>query len=379
MRISLPQHDLARGVITVGRGVGTAVRKTVPGTGHILLATDEGRLRLSATDLEIGITLRLAATIEEEGATVVPARLFAELVNSLPDDRVDLARTDEAHATAVACARVTATVRGGDPDEFPRIPAVGDGAAALIPADLLRTAIGQVAFAAATDDARPVFTGVLVTVAGATVTLAAADGVRLAVRSAALAHPVAGDIDALIPARALAELARILPEGDEPVEMTVTPNRAQVLFHTGSLDLVSRVIEGRYVDYSRIIPQAYATRAIVDIAEFKGAIRTAPFFARDDNNIVRLSLTPGADGALGTLTIGAAAADAGDTISQIDAAIEGEPQTVAFNIAFIADALGALPGEQAALELSGPAQPGVLRPLDGSDYLCVVMAMSAPR
>ncbi len=351
----------------------------MPGTGNILLAADEGRLRLSTTDLEIGITLRLAAMVEEEGATSVPARLFAELVNSLPDDRVDLARTDEAHATAVACAGVTATVRGDDPDEFPRIPDVGDGAAARVPSDLLRTVIGQVAFAAATDDARPVFTGVLVTVAGATVTLAAADGYRLAVRSAALAHPVDGDIGAIIPARALVELARILPEDDEPVEMTVTPNHAQVLFHTASLDLVSRLIEGQYVDYSRIIPQVYATRAIVDVAAFKGAIRTARFFARDDNNIVRLSLTPGADGALGTLTIGAAAVDAGDTVSQIDAVIEGEPQTVAFNIAFVADALGALPGEQVALDLSGPAQPGVLRPLDGSDYLCVVMAMGVPR
>jgi len=270
-------------------------------------------------------------------------------------------------------------VRGDDPDEFPHIPAVGDGAAAHIPADLLRTAIDQVAFAAATDDARPVFTGVLVTVAGATVTLAAADGYRLAVRSAALAHPVDDDISVIIPARALVELARILPEGDEPVEVTVTPNHAQVLFHTGSLDVVSRVIEGQYVDYSRIIPQAYATRAIVDVVAFKGAIRTARFFARDANNIVRLSLTPGVDGALGTLTIGAAAADAGDTVSRIDAVIEGESQTVAFNIAFVADTLGALPGEQVALDLSGPAQPGVLRPLDGSDYLCVVMAMGVPR
>src|SRR5205823_3950859 len=202
MKLSVPQEQLSRGLSIVGRGVASSARSTLPITSNILLATDEGRLRLSATDLEIGINLWVPAMVEQEGATTVPARLFTELVNSLPNERVDLAQTDEAHTTAVACARIKANIRGLDPDEFP-----------------------------------------------------------------------------LIPTRTLSELGRILPEGEEPVEVTVTPNRSQVLFHTGSLDLLSRLIEGQYVNYRQIIPQKYVSRAVVNTAEWKAATRIAGFFA----------------------------------------------------------------------------------------------------
>ena len=245
MKVSLPQDQLSRALSVVGRGVASSARSTLPVTTTILLATDENRLRLSATDLEIGINLWLPATIEEEGATTVPARLFTELVNSLPNARVDLAQTDAAHTTAVSCARVKANVRGIDPDEFPLIPTVSEQPSAAVPASLLRDMIGAVIFAVATDDTRPIFTGVLATFAGDTLTFAAADGFRLSVRSASLGEATTGDFSVIIPARTLSELGRILPDGDELVEVTVTPNRSQVLFHTGSLDLISRLIEGQ--------------------------------------------------------------------------------------------------------------------------------------
>lgn len=379
MKVSLQQEQLSRGLSIVGHGVASSARTTLPITSNILLATDDGRLRLSATDLEIGINLWLPAMIEEEGATTVPARLFTELVNSLPSGRVDLARTDEAHTTAVTCARVKANIRGMDADEFPLIPTVSEQPSAAVPADLLRNMIASVVFAAATDDARPIFTGVLATFAGNTLTFAAADGFRLSLRSATLAEPAAGDFSVIIPARTLSELGRILPDGDERVEVTVTPTRSQVLFHTGSLDLISRLIDGQYVNYRQIIPQKYAARAVVSVAEWSKATRIAGFFARDSNNIVRLSLDPGDDGAAGSLTIAATAADVGDNINQIDAVIEGEPITIAFNAKYIADVLGVISSGQVALELNGPAQPGVIRPLDGTDYLHVMMPMSVPR
>ena len=379
MKVSVQQEQLSRGLGIVGRGVASSARSTLPITSNILLATDEGRLRLSATDLEIGINLWVPAMIEEEGSTTVPARLFTELINSLPNERVDLAQTDEAHTTAVACARIKANIRGLDPDEFPLIPTVSEQPSAAVPADLLRSMINCVVFAAATDDARPIFTGVLATFAGERLTFAAADGFRLSVRSASLAEPAAGDFSVIIPARTLSELGRILPEGDEPVEVTVTPNRSQVLFHTGSLDLLSRLIEGQYVNYRQIIPQKYVSRAVVNTAEWKAATRIASFFARDSNNIVRLSLDPGEGEAVGTLTIAANAADVGDNVNQIDAVIEGEPLTVAFNARYISDVLNVITSGQVALELNGPAQPGVVKPLDGTDYLHVMMPMSIPR
>jgi len=377
VKVSLPQDQLSRALSVVGRGVASSARSTLPVTTTILLATDENRLRLSATDLEIGINLWLPATIEEEGATTVPARLFTELVNSLPNARVDLAQTDAAHTTAVSCARVKANVRGIDPDEFPLIPTVSEQPSAAVPASLLRDMIGAVIFAVATDDTRPIFTGVLATFAGDTLTFAAADGFRLSVRSASLGEATTGDFSVIIPARTLSELGRILPDGDELVEVTVTPNRSQVLFHTGSLDLISRLIEGQYVNYRQIIPQKYGTRAVVSTADWAKATRIAGFFARDSNNIVRLSLDPGEDGATGSLTIAANAADVGDNTNQIDAVIEGDALTVAFNVRYIADALSAIRSGEVALELLGSAQPGVIKPVNGVDHSVVLMPMAA--
>ncbi len=379
MKVSVPQDLLSRGLSTVGRGVASSARSTLPITSNILVATDEGRLRLSATDLEIGINLWLPATIEQDGATTLPARLFTELINSLPGGLVSLAQTDEAHTTAVTCARVKANIRGMDADEFPLIPSVSEQPSATVPADLLRSMINTVVFAAATDDARPVFTGVLATFAGDKLTFAAADGFRLSLRSATLSEPAAGDFSIIIPARTLSELGRILPEGDERVEVTVTPNRSQVLFHTGSLDLISRLIEGQYVNYRQIIPQKYAARAVVSTAEWNKATRIASFFARDSNNIVRLSLDPADGEGAGSLTVAANAADVGDNINQIDAVIEGEALNIAFNAKWISDVLNVIGSSQVALELNGPAQPGVVKPLDGTDFLHVIMPMSVPR
>lgn len=379
MKVSLPQDQLSRGLAIVGRGVASAARSTLPITSNILLATDEGRLRLSATDLEIAINLWLPAMVEEEGATTVPARLFTEHINSLPNDRVDLSQTDDAFTLFIACARTKAHVRGIDPDEFPLIPTVSEQSSASVPASLLKTMIAQVVFTAATDDTRPVFTGVLASFTGESLTLAAADGYRLSVRSAALSQS-AGAFSVIIPARTLAELARILPDGDDPVEITVTPNRSQVLFHTGTLDVISRLIEGEYVRYQQIIPRTHTVRAVVSVADWSKATKTASLYARDSNNIVRLSLDPGEGGETGLLTITANAADVGDNVSQIDAVIEGDALTVGFNVKYISEVLAVLgSGTQVALELGGPAQPGVVKPLDGTDYLHVMMPMSIPR
>src|SRR5579883_2766230 len=304
MKVSLQQEQLAKGLSVVGRGVASGARSTLPITSNILLATDEGRLRLSATDLEIGINMWLPAMVEEEGATTVPARLFTEFVNSLPGGRVDLAQVDEANTVAVSCARVKSNIRGMDADEFPLIPTVSEQPSAAVPADLLRSMITSVVFAASKDDARQVFMGVLATFAGDKLTFAAADGYRLSLRSATLSEPSAGDFSVIIPARTLAELGRILPEGDERVEVTVTPNRSQVLFHTASLDLVSRLIEGTFPNFRAIIPKESTTHAVVETKELAAAVKSASFFARDSSNIARVKINPSAEGeGTGAITI----------------------------------------------------------------------------
>src|SRR5258707_2504478 len=250
MKITCKQQDLNRGLSAVSHAVSN--RSTLPILANILLATDQGRLKLSATNLEIGINCWVDAEVVEEGTTTVPARLITDFVNSLPAAPVELSLPEDSHTISVKSLRSSSNIKGMDAAELPQIPSnEGGEPPVLLDAVLLKEMIAEVAFAAADDDSRPVLTGVLVQVGDEKITFAAADAFRLAVRVAELpgdGHP-RGDI--LIPARTLTELARILP-GEGPVEMIVTPNRSQVLFHTASLDLVSRLIEGAFPNFRAI-------------------------------------------------------------------------------------------------------------------------------
>jgi len=380
MKVSCAQDQLAKGLQIVGRGVAAPGRSALPVTSNILLATDEGRLRLSSTNLEIGINLWIPAMIESEGATTVPARLLTEFVNSLPNSRVDLDLAADTHVTTVRCARFSANIRGIDPDEFPLIPTISEQPAARIAATTLQEMIEQVAFSAAEDDSRMTFTGVLLTFSGPNLTMAATDGYRLSVRAAALAEAAEGDFSVIVPARTLNELAKILPEGEAQVEISITPNRNQILFHSTNLDLTSRLIEGQYINYRQIIPQKTATRATMVTGDLLKATRIAGFFARDGGKIMKLVVDPhGNNGSGGTITISAHAADVGDNQSVIDAQVDGPGVQVLFNVEYISEVLSVLSASEVSLELNGPAQAGMIKPVDATGYMHLMMPMSSPR
>jgi len=382
LRLSCLQENLARGLSVVGRAV--ASKSTLPVLGNILLATDEGRLKLAATNLEVGITCWVGAKVEEEGSITVPARLLTEFVNSLPPDQVDMALNARTLALGLKCAQFKANIKGIAAEEFPPIPTIGEGLSVRLDPEALQAAIGQVAFAAATDDTRPVLTGVLMGFEGNELTLAAADGYRLAVRRLELTDAVPQKLDIVVPARSLQELARILSgeaakgaKGDrEPVEVHVTPNSSQVLFHLSSVDLVSRLVEGNFPNYRQIIPQRYVTRAVLTTAEFQKAARIASFFARDSNNVIKLRLAPsGEELKPGEMTVEATAAEIGDAISGMPATIVGDNMQVAFNVKYISDVLSVIDTAQVALEVVSPSSPGVLKPVGKDDYIHVVMPM----
>jgi DNA polymerase-3 subunit beta len=385
MKIACKQQDLARGLSTVSHAVST--RSTLPILANILLATDGERLRLSATNLEIGITCWVPARVEAEGTTTVPARLFTEFVNSLPPAEVDLTLQPGGGQTLrVSGQRTSANIRGMDPAEFPAIPtAEGSEAPVALNAGDLRTMIAQVAFAAAADDARPVFTGVLAQVSDERLTFAAADSFRLAVRVADLPAAAGGGGatavgDVLIPARTLTELARVLPD-EGAVQMFVTPNRNQVLFHAEGVDLVSNLLAGQFPNYRAILPKTHATRAVLETTEFRAAARRALLFARDSANIVRITVEAGETGGLtpGSVTLAANAEELGDATDTLNAAVDGKGLEVIFNVKYLADVLAVLETPEVALELNGPQSPGVIRPVGKDDYTYVVMPMHNTR
>jgi len=377
MKLACAQESLAKGLSVVRPAVAT--RSTLPITQNVLLATDSGRLRLSATDLEIALSCWISAAIEEEGMTTVPARLFQDLVSSLPPERVQLLLPPRSRTLRLTCARNEATLGSMDAEDFPPIPAVQSDAAIRLDRAALKTAIAHVVFAAATDDSRPVLTGVHFLMEGNTLTLAAADGFRLAVYRLSLEDTVPERIEIIVPARALTELGRLLGDGDGPLEMMVNPNRSSVLFRlTGKdaeIEMVAQLKQGAFPNYAQLIPKDHTTRAVVDAKEFLRETKIAAIFARDGSGIVRLQIQPGEELTPGRLAISARAEEVGDNHGEIDAQVEGEASKIAFNSKYLQDVLSVLNEGKVALETKGPSQPGVIRPVGSDAYVHVVMPM----
>ncbi len=372
MKVTCLQENLARGLGIVGRAV--ALRSTLPITSNVLIATEHGRIKLAATNLDIALSCWIGGQIEDEGAITVPARLLQDFVNSLPAEKIDLSLAPRSKQLKLVCARNEATIGGMDADDFPPIPAVEGDTFELDP-KILREAITQVVFSAATDDSRPVLTGVDLVVEGDTLTLAAADGFRLAVRTLKLKKKVSEKQEVIVPAKALAELNRLLQDQEEPVQMTFNTNKTQVMFRLKDIELVAQLIQGTFPDYSRLIPKDWGSRAVVEVRDFLQETKIAAIFARDGSGIVRITFQGGEDGAPGQMTVSASAQEIGDNKGTLDAAVEGDASKIAFNGRYLQDVLQVLDGGRVALETTGPSQPGVIRPLDNASYVHVVMPM----
>lgn len=375
MKLACMQEDLKRGLAAVGHAV--AGKSTLPVLANVLLATDEGRLKLTATNLEVGINRWISATITRDGAVAVPAKLLTDVVGGLPNDKVTLSLDQKTQTLRVECGRFVSNIKGVDADEFPSLPTVSAQTPLVsLAAEVWQEAIDQVAFAAATDESRPILTGVLVRTRDQHVTLVAADGFRLAMRTIQVSAPVAHAVDCLIPARTLSELARIIGDTDAEVAMVYTPGGSHVLFHTENIEVVSRLIEGRFPDFERIIPQQYLTRMVLDSSELAKAVKLASFFAGSSQNVVKLKIEPASELAPGRVVISANAAELGDNTSELDGSVTGEGGVIALNVRFLADAIAAVHSNQIAFEMQSAQSPAVFKPVGQDGYIHIVMPMS---
>jgi len=382
MRASCLQENLSRGLSIVGRAV--ASRPTLPVLSHVLLSAEQSQLKLAATDLELFIVCWIGAKVEREGAITVPARLIVDLINALPHERIDLSMENQ--LLHLQCSKNEADIKGIDAQEFPLLPAVESDQRMLLDADLFREMILQVVFAAATDESRPILTGVLARFEEDVLTMAAADGFRLSVRHAKLPNPVPEPFGVVIPAKALNELARISTDEHEPIGLYVTPARSQVLFHLQGnaganegrifgIDLVSQLIEGTFVNYRQIIPKSYATRTVLNTEQFLKACRTAAIFARSEANVIHMHISS-AD----AVRITATSAEMGDSVIELDATVEGEPVEIAFNVKYLMDVLSVVGSAQVVLETVDNSRPGVIRPVgsteeSSTEFVHVIMPM----
>ena len=404
MKLSALQENFSQGLSIVGRGVSS--RTTLPVTQNVLLSTENGQLKLTATNLEIAISTWIGAQIEQEGSITVPARLLTEFINSLPQERIDINMQEDPLGLNIECARFEAQINGITAEDFPPIPNVDTGAIGKISSDIFSKAVSHIAFVAATEDSRPVLTGVKVEITGKKFTLAAADGFRLAVYNGELVESISEDVSFIIPAKTLQEINRLANNQSSPVEFTVTPSKSQVLFRLDNIEIVSQLIQGTFPNYKTLIPDQYEevkekinkalvageitqeeadaklkdhdaklkknTKITVKIDDFLRATKTAAIFARDGSGIVRVNTTEG------NLSIASRAEEIGENQGEIDAKIEGYSSRIAFNSKYLMDVIEILGDGEVSLQTNGDDNPGVLRPINNSqniEYVHIIMPM----
>jgi DNA polymerase-3 subunit beta len=347
--------------------------------GNVLLATEDARVRLSATNLEMSITTWIGAKIDQDGAITLPAKTLADLVNNLSPERVDLTLDKTTLTMNVKCGTTISNIKGIDAGEFPLIPQGGDADVA-VPAKILKEMINQTVFAAAKEDNRPILTGVYTQFDGNVMTMAAADGYRLAVRTTEIERHFPKMVDMVIPARSLGEVARIISDDDSEVLITLPSERDIVLFHMKNTDVASQLLEGKFPDFSAIIPRSYVTSTVVYTSDLLQACKRAEIFARDSAYSAKLYVNPAAGpGEPGAVKIIGLSAERGDNEGMLDASVEGEALNISFNIKYLIDVLNVIPDQRVVFESNGPAQPGVIRPEGKDDFVSVIMPMSATR
>lgn len=362
MRVQCQQEHLLHEVQTVSRAISSRASMLI--LGNLLLEASQNYLKITATDLELGIESRISADVTEPGSMTLPARIFGDIVSNLPQSNVTIDVTEGDTKTRITCGNIKFEILGLPPADFPLIPADGGEVVARIDAGLFRTMIRQTSFAVSTDETRPFLTGVYVMLENGTGRLVATDGGRLALRTANLTGGTKGKIAAIVPSKTMGELVRGL--GGIEGELAVASYENQLIFTVAGMRFVSRLIAGQFPAYEKVIPVEFTQRIRVGTEQLLRAVRRASITARDSANVVRLSASER------ILTITSNTPEVGTAQEEIEVRAEGETVQVAFNAKFLLDALANMDTSDVSFELTGSLSPGMLRPVDHTDYLYVL-------
>lgn len=373
MIVSVLQENLAKSLSVVTRAVDSSPQ--LPVLANVLLETEDSRLKLSATNLELSITMWIGAKVEQHGSITLPAKTFTELVNNLSKERVDLRLDAATHTMHLRCGVQNSNIRGIDANEFPPINH-NEEAEIHLEGQTLREMILQTAFAAAKEQNRPILTGVYLLLEKQVMTMAAADGYRLAVRTASIEKTFSEKRDMVLPSRAITEVARIIEE-DHEVGISLPTQRNSVTFFMPNILVSSQLVEGRFPDFASIIPRSYITSTVMYTSDLLIVCQRAEIFARDNANSANLHVKPSAKpGDPAEVLIIGKSAERGDSEGMLDASAEGEPLDISFNIKYLIDVLRVIKEDRVIFQSNGPENPGVLRPEDREDFIHVIMPMS---
>lgn len=363
MKLQVTQENLSKALNSVSRVASS--RGTLPILSNVLLKTVDGRLSIAATNLDIAITHYIGSKVAEDGAITVPARLMQDFVSSLPGGVIDL-KLDE-QKLLIQAEKYKSVINGVSAEDFPVMPAIADGQTWKVPGKQLKVALQQVIMAASNDESRPVLTGVYWHSHEGQLYLVATDSYRLAEKAL---MKTALDIDLLMPASALQDLLRLLSDFDD--EVLVTHDDQQVLFQVGDVELVTRLIEGKYPDYRKLIPSNFASSATLKRADLTNVTKVSSLFARESAGSVTLIV----DEKEQQLSIRSIASQIGENEAAATATVAGNG-TITLNSRYILDALHAFSGEEVSFGFNGKLEPSVLRDPKSNDYVHVIMPLKS--
>lgn len=364
MRIQVARDNLFAQLQTVARVAST--RSAIQTLAGVQLAVTDQAAELRATDLEVGLRVALDAQVEQPGTVVLPARLLLDVVRNLPSQPVTLTLRPAEQDVELLCGSSKFQMRTLRNEDFPLLPEPGQADELItVPAQPFADAIQRVARAASRDEARPVLTGILVTASEQKLCMVATDSYRLSVQETTLAEPLRGSFEANVPARALAELARIMQSsGSELLSVSVRQN--QIVFELDRTLLSSRLIEGQFPNYRQLLPESYEHELCLDTAEFADIVRRISLFAQK-NAPLKLALHAG------ELTVSAQTPDVGEATESLPVPFDGEQFEIGFNAEFFRDGIESVEADKLSLKLISPLRPGLIQTADSGSYLYLVM------
>jgi len=378
MKVSVLQEQLDKALTILARAVDNRV--TLPVLGNVLLATEDSRLKLAAMNQELTIVTFIGAKVDKAGAVTLHAKTLTEMVKTLSPERVDLALDGGTQTVNLKCGATNWNVRGIAAAEFPPVPEAADPDVVLT-GKALRDIITETVFASAREDVRPILTGLYLHFEGNVMTVAAADGFRLSVRTAVVDAHFDKPRDMVVPAKTMAEVARIIVDDDLPVGIVLPAERDLIQFVIENTVVSSQLIDGRFPDFSAIIPKSHNSLIRLYTSDLLKHCKRAEIFARDNNYSARITVTPPSGASEpGAMQITARSNERGDYEGIVDdAAVEGAALDTAFNVRYLIDVLGVIPDEQIRLESNGSNAPGVIRAEGRDDFLHLIMPMSGTR
>lgn len=363
MQLQVTQENLNKALGMVARVANT--RGTLPVLANVLIKTVNNRLSIAATNLDIAITHYIGAKVSSEGAITVPARLMQDFVSSLPGGVIDLKLDD--YKLNIATDQYQSVINGVSAEEFPVMPAITQGKTWSVPASVLKKSLQQVVIAASGDEARPVLTGVYLHTIDGKLYMAATDSYRLAEKELSAASE---DVNLLVPVSAMQDLLRIVNDVEDEVQ--VTSDEQQVLFKVGDVELVARLIEGKYPDYRKLIPESFATQATLKRTDLLNAAKISSLFARESAGSITLNV----DEETQELSIRSVASQLGENTAKAAAKVTGGG-AITLNSRYLLDALHALSGDEVQFCFNGKLEPSVLKDPASKDYVHIIMPLKS--